>query len=889
MNILLEAIRLISQPPGDVVYFLVTLFALQQAFFAVMSARRATSDAPLVQRWGWAIGGVLAGRLLLILASLLGNAGVFTSELVIPPLEQAVNFASLALIIWAGVWGGEPEQWQTYVLLTVLTASLLFYGYSAYAWVTRASTTLAFEGQPLAMIGDGLAVLLWLILLGAAATFRPAEWEWFIGLAVFALLGYGAQFLWPDPTLHFSGWLRLTSLVTLPLLSLIVYRQLTVNITPAGGTFIPDAPLLQEVLFGVESAREIDSTLILTSAKLARLLDADLCVIAFHPPRDHTKVKVIAIHPPTPAQIDLPELNLMDYPQLAESYASHKPRILQGSSAPLWLDRLYRHLGVEQSGPLVVAPLCNQDDCLGILLLGNPESERLWSVPSLPAYDLVAHLLAEAIFHAQKRIEEAAALQRQRTQREAELRNLQSELEASQQKITSLNNRINVLANEIKLREREIQRLTNRLTRPKAQSKEISFWQNEVRSLAAERDALKKKVDELSRDRAVLNEERGRLLNELSEAQSQLEVSLELQRQLEHRIRELEAQRERLSKQSHDLREIALGMLVTDRKGRVVTADVFAHRILNLPTGNIIGVSLKDIYPTEEWAQAVTELLSTKPGARRRAHFMLTQLGELVAADLVSLLGAHNEPTGLLLTVRTPGGVIEQQQVIVSLVNEFRSPMTAITGYTDLLLGEQAGLLTEMQKQFLYRVKANVEHLGQLLNDLLYLTSPESRPLELRPVPLNLAKLASEAVIGLSARFRERNLTVRMDIPANLPEVPTDREGLYQIFSRLLTNAVQCSRENSEIVIRARQEHYDDPAGEYVHVEIHDTCGGIAPEDYSRVFRRFYRANQPLVQGLGEKGIGMAIVKTLVEGIGGRIWVESEPGKGSAFHFILPL
>jgi signal transduction histidine kinase len=74
----------------------------------------------------------------------------------------------------------------------------------------------------------------------------------------------------------------------------------------------------------------------------------------------------------------------------------------------------------------------------------------------------------------------------------------------------------------------------------------------------------------------------------------------------------------------------------------------------------------------------------------------------------------------------------------------------------------------------------------------------------------------------------------------------------------------------------------------YIRISVMDTGGGIAPEDYPRVFRRFTRASQPLIQGMGETGVGMAIAKTLVEANGGRIWVESQPNVGSTFNFILP-
>jgi signal transduction histidine kinase len=213
--------------------------------------------------------------------------------------------------------------------------------------------------------------------------------------------------------------------------------------------------------------------------------------------------------------------------------------------------------------------------------------------------------------------------------------------------------------------------------------------------------------------------------------------------------------------------------------------------------------------------------------------------------------------------------------------------MTAITGYTDLLLGEQAGILTEMQQQFLERVKANVEQLNHLLNDLVQIASPDTRPAELRPEPVNLIEIIEEAIMGLAARFRERRLAVQLDLPSELAPVRADRDSLYQIMLRLLSNAVLCSKEGTQVVVRAEEEVYSED-GKHLRISVVDTGGGVAPGDYSRVFRRFYRANQPLVEGMGETGVGMAMAKALVEANGGRIWIESEPDAGSTFSFLLP-
>ncbi len=104
---------------------------------------------------------------------------------------------------------------------------------------------------------------------------------------------------------------------------------------------------------------------------------------------------------------------------------------------------------------------------------------------------------------------------------------------------------------------------------------------------------------------------------------------------------------------------------------------------------------------------------------------------------------------------------------------------------------------------------------------------------------------------------------------------------------RLISNAVTCSKEGEQVVISAREEAFGED-GRHLRISVTDTGGGISPEDYPRVFRRLTRANQPLVAGMGETGVGMAVAKALVEANGGRIWVEhsraSEARSASCFR-----
>jgi len=241
-----------------------------------------------------------------------------------------------------------------------------------------------------------------------------------------------------------------------------------------------------------------------------------------------------------------------------------------------------------------------------------------------------------------------------------------------------------------------------------------------------------------------------------------------------------------------------------------------------------------------------------------------------------------------VVTLRPEESFAERQEVIVGIANEFRTPMTSISGYTALLLGEQAGILTDMQQQFLERVRANVEQMGQLLNDLIQTASPDARVIELTPEPVNLISIIEEAIVGLSARFRERRLAVRMDLPPELPPIKADRDSLYQVMLRLLSNAALCSQQGTEVLIHGETQPAEGEQPLSIHMTVTDTGGGIAQEDFPKVFRRFYRAGQPLVAGMGETGVGMAVARTLVEANGGRIWVETQPGVGSTFHVTLP-
>jgi len=232
------------------------------------------------------------------------------------------------------------------------------------------------------------------------------------------------------------------------------------------------------------------------------------------------------------------------------------------------------------------------------------------------------------------------------------------------------------------------------------------------------------------------------------------------------------------------------------------------------------------------------------------------------------------------------GGDDHQAEVIASIVQELRTPMTSIAGYIDLLLGESVGILGAMQRQFLQRVKANIARLEGMLSDLVQITAIDTGQIKLETAPSDVPELIKDAVMSSATLFREREQSIRLELADNLPRLHTDRESLQQILQHLLSNASQCSPNKAEVVVRV---HLPGEMPDYMLFSVTDQGGGIAPEDRQRAFHRMYRADHPLVQGLGETGVGLAIAKALVEAQGGRIWVDSEMDRGSTFTFILPL
>ena len=231
---------------------------------------------------------------------------------------------------------------------------------------------------------------------------------------------------------------------------------------------------------------------------------------------------------------------------------------------------------------------------------------------------------------------------------------------------------------------------------------------------------------------------------------------------------------------------------------------------------------------------------------------------------------------------------LQPTELINSIAQEFRQPIASILGYTDLLLGESVGILGAMQRKFLERVKASTERLRILLNELVQVMSIDGGTVDQTMVSIDLKTVIDEATGNLEAQLNEKNISLLLDLPQIPPVIRVNKDAFLQILANLLENACIVTPSDGVISLAAKVERRDDSIS-YVLISVTDQGGGVAKADLSRIFQRRYKEKNPMVKGIGDAGVGLSIVKSLVELNKGRVWVDTQEGEGSTFSVLLPL
>ena len=220
---------------------------------------------------------------------------------------------------------------------------------------------------------------------------------------------------------------------------------------------------------------------------------------------------------------------------------------------------------------------------------------------------------------------------------------------------------------------------------------------------------------------------------------------------------------------------------------------------------------------------------------------------------------------------------------VSNVSHELRTPLTAIKASADNMLDRLIGDLNAKQVGYLTRIKSNSDRLARLINDLLDLSTIEAGKIDLRPANIPLVTLVKEAAESLRPVTAEKliNLTVMSADPGVIAWA--DRDKVIQVLMNLIGNALKFTPTRGEVTVAVAKN-----SAAWMQISVTDTGPGIPAEEVNKVFGRFYQIGQAGTQKTQGTGLGLAISKALVEMHGGKIWVESEAGKGSTFSFTLP-
>lgn len=317
-------------------------------------------------------------------------------------------------------------------------------------------------------------------------------------------------------------------------------------------------------------------------------------------------------------------------------------------------------------------------------------------------------------------------------------------------------------------------------------------------------------------------------------------------------------------------------ILVADESNRLLLLNNAAIDALGLGAETTVGLPVDQAIPNE----VIRDLFARAAAGEKhlRAEVPLDD-GRTFNANLTEIPGV-----GRVVVMQDITYLKEldrmKSEFVATVSHDLRSPLTSIKGFVELL--PVVGPVNEKQQEFIDRVRRGVEDVTELVNDLLDLGRIETG-VDLEMDVVDLREVILDSVEVLRGHAETKSQELRTEVPEDLPPVWGNRLRLSQVVNNLVGNAIKYTPEGGHILVRAEVE------SDHLLVHVLDDGIGIPPADQPHIFDKFYRVKSKETDGIHGTGLGLAIVKSVIEKHGGRVWVESEVGKGSTFTFLLPL
>ncbi|GAQ25789.1 two-component system histidine kinase PnpS [Tepidanaerobacter syntrophicus] len=330
------------------------------------------------------------------------------------------------------------------------------------------------------------------------------------------------------------------------------------------------------------------------------------------------------------------------------------------------------------------------------------------------------------------------------------------------------------------------------------------------------------------------------------------------------------------------LASMAEGLIAVDQNCRVVMMNFATERLFKIRQEETLGKHLLEVLRNRELHDLINEVLKTRKGSTREIKIN-TYDERIFWINVVPIDKENNLGAVAVMRDITELKRLEKMKsdFVSNVSHELKTPLTSISGFAETLL-DGAYKSEENCRYFLRIIKQETDRMTRLINELLYLSRIEKPDFSIPKRPVNIASVVNKAVKLLQKNIDDKGHLLNLRLPENLGPVTGDEDSVLEIIINLLDNAIKYTPEGGNITVEIEDE------SDFISISVADNGIGIAGDELERIFGRFYRVQGPGITSASGTGLGLAVVKHLVESLNGKISVESQLGKGSTFKVSLP-